>query len=81
MAHPHRWALAFLGFWVRWLLVMFSDRDECSWTSEDLIAEGFGRNTLPKVLHSLLDAGILSRQLRGASRTIYRLRLASEGAA
>jgi hypothetical protein len=58
---------------------MFSDRDECSRSLEDLIEEGFGRNILPKLLRSLVEAGLLSKQ-RGSARipNAYRLRLPSE---
>ena len=63
----------------RLLTVMFSDRDECSRTLEDLCAEGFGKAVLPKLLTALIEAGFLSRQ-RSASRIpdTYRLHLPSE---
>ena len=63
----------------RLLVVMFSDRDECSRSLEDLVGEGFGRNILPKLLRSLVEAGLLSKQ-RGSARipNAYRLRLPSE---
>ena len=63
----------------RLLIVMFSDRDECSRSLEDLVGEGFGRNVLPKLLRSLVEAGLLSKQ-RGSARipNAYRLRLPSE---
>jgi hypothetical protein len=63
----------------RLLIVMFSDRDECSRSLEDLVGEGFGRNILPKLLRSLVEAGLLSKQ-RGSARipNAYRLRLPSE---
>jgi hypothetical protein len=40
----------------RLLVVMFSDRDECSRSLADLIGEGFGRDILPKLLRSLVGA-------------------------
>jgi hypothetical protein len=63
----------------RLLTVMFSDRDECSRSLEDLVGEGFGRNILPKLLRSLVEAGFLSKQ-RGSARipNAYRLRLPAE---
>ena len=63
----------------RLLAVMFSERDECSRSLEDLVGEGFGRNILPKLLRSLVEAGLLSKQ-RGSARipNAYRLRLPAE---
>jgi hypothetical protein len=63
----------------RLLAVMFSDRDECSRSLEDLVGEGFGRNILPKLLRSLVEAGLLSKQPGSACiPNAYRLRLPSE---
>jgi hypothetical protein len=60
----------------RLLAVMFSDRDECSRSLADLIGEGFGRNILPKLLRSLVEAGLLSKQRgSGAVPDVYRLHL------
>ena len=63
----------------RLLAVMFSDRDECSRSLEELVGEGVGRNILPKLLRSLVEAGLLSKQ-RGSARipNAYRLRLPAE---
>ena len=66
----------------RLLAVMFSDRDECSRTLEDLCAEGFGRGVLPKLLRALIDASFLSKQSRAARiPNTYRLHLPSGGEA
>src|SRR4051812_14282743 len=63
----------------RLLTVMFSDRDECSRTLEDLCAEGFGRGVLPKLLRALIEAGFLLEQSRAARiPNTYRLHLPSE---
>src|SRR3954454_8290728 len=66
----------------RLLTVMFSDRDECSRSQEDLRAEGFGKAVLPKLLTALIETGFLSRQ-RSTSRIpdTYRLHLPAEVAA
>jgi hypothetical protein len=64
----------------RLLTIMFSDRDECSRSLDDLAAEGFGRNALPKVLRALIEVGLVSRQ-RGSARipNAYRLCLPMAG--
>jgi hypothetical protein len=50
----------------RLLTIMFSDRDECSRSLEDLVEEGFGRNNLHRLLRSLVEAGLLAKQ-RGSA--------------
>jgi hypothetical protein len=58
----------------RLLAVMFDTEDVCCLSQETLKARGFG-DTLPKVLHALVDAGFVSKQ-PGTSRVpdAYRLR-------
>jgi hypothetical protein len=58
----------------RLLAVMFDTEDVCCASQETLKARGFGK-ALPKVLHALVEAGFVVRQL-GTSRIpdTYRLR-------
>jgi hypothetical protein len=60
----------------RLLAVMFPAEDVCQRSLEDLVAEGFGRNTLPVMLRRLEAAGLVSRQ-RGSAciPDAYRLQL------
>jgi hypothetical protein len=50
----------------RLLAVMFASEDVCQRSLETIVAEGFGRNTLPAMLRRLEAAGFLSRQ-RGSA--------------
>jgi hypothetical protein len=61
----------------RLLTVMFPQRSVCQPRLDDLAAEGFDRRTLPRLLRALVDAGVLSKELRrGVGVTnIYRLHL------
>jgi hypothetical protein len=65
----------------RLLAVMFDTDDVCCLSQQALAAEGFGK-ALPKVLHALVEAGIVSRQA-GTSRIpdTYRLRSLAIGEA
>jgi hypothetical protein len=59
----------------RLLSVMFRRSSVCQRRYEDLVAEGFDRTTLPRLLRALIDAGFLSREQPGGVPTIYRLHL------
>jgi len=60
----------------RLLWVMFSAGDVCQRSLETLLAEGFSRNALPGVLHTLVGAGLLSKQTGSAHiPNTYRLSL------
>ena len=63
----------------RLLAVMFDTEDVCCLSQETLKARGFG-DTLPEVLHALVEAGFVSRQ-PGTSRIpdTYRLRALTIG--
>ena len=58
----------------RLLAVMFATEDVCSLSQQALVAEGFGKKALPKVLHALVDAGFVSRQAGAgaSSATTFR---------
>jgi hypothetical protein len=58
----------------RLLWVMFPAGDVCQRSLETLVAEGFSRNALPGVLHTLVGAGLLSKQTGSAHiPNTYRL--------
>jgi hypothetical protein len=63
----------------RLLAVMFDTDDVCCLSQETLRMRGFGK-ALPKVLHALVEAALVSRQA-GTSRIpdSYRLRLLASG--
>ena len=56
----------------RLLWVMFPAGGVCQRSLETLVAEGFSRNALPGVLHTLVGAGLLSKQ---TGSNMYRLNL------
>ncbi len=60
----------------RLLAAMFPADDVCQRSQEEIAAEGFGRDSLPRALRCLEKAGLLSRQ-RGAGRVpdLFRLHL------
>ena len=60
----------------RLLAVMFPSEDVCQQSQEAIVAEGFGRSSLPAILRRLVEAGFLSRhQGSGAVPHTYRLHL------
>ncbi len=60
----------------RLLNVMFPAEDVCQRSQEEIAAEGFSRDSIPKALRCLEKAGFLSRQ-RGSGRVpdLFRLHL------
>jgi hypothetical protein len=60
----------------RLLAVMFPSEDVCQQSQEAIVAEGFGRSSLPAILRRLVEAGFLSKhQGSGAVPHTYRLHL------
>ena len=60
----------------RLLTIMFADADVCQRNLDSLVAEGFSRGNLVRLLRALVEAGLVSKE-RGVSRApnIYRLHL------
>ena len=59
----------------RLLRAMFPRGSVCQRRLEDLVAEGFDRRTLPRLLRSLVDAGFLSKEPGRGFASTYRLHL------
>ena len=62
-----------------WLLAaMFPSEDVCQKSQDDIAAEGFSRDSMPRVLRRLEKAGFLTRQ-RGSGPVpdLFRLHLPS----
>ena len=54
---------------------MFPRGSVCQRRLEDLVAEGFDRRTLPRLLRSLVDAGFLSKEATRGLPSTYHLHL------
>ena len=60
----------------RLLTIMFAEADVCQRNLDSLVAEGFSRGNLVRLLRDLIEAGLVSKE-RGVSRApnTYRLHL------
>jgi hypothetical protein len=59
----------------RLLRGMFPRGSVCQRRLEDLVAEGFDKRTLPRLLRSLVDAGFLTKGATRGFPSTYRLHL------
>ena len=59
----------------RLLRAMFPRGSVCQRRLEDLVAEGFDKKTLPRLLRSLIDAGFLTKESTRGFASTYRLHL------
>ena len=59
----------------RLLVVMFSDKDVCQRSLQDLAGEGFSKNRLPIALRRLVEVGLLTRHRVAGAPDTYRLHL------
>ena len=59
----------------RLLAAMFGRRSVWQGRLQDLVAEGFDRRTLPRLLRALVEAGFLSTTDERSTPPAYRLRL------
>ena len=61
---------------VRLLITMFPRGNVCQRSLDDLAAEGIDRRAVSRLLHALIEAGLLSKQPgQGRAPNIYHLHL------